>query len=1325
MPKIVLLIGPSSAGKTTLCGELQNSHQWQVISQDDVNEELWAKENKQDQINERANHEKLMQDELRRQNLFNELSPYMTEKEVLQLCAEGTLTFSEGSHRQGDTRVVTHQFESPNFKNIPALMKKLTEAGFSKKELYHLSDKLLLVSQVPLLVRKSLPDKFANSIVNKAFANLDNLQPSIVDMVPPADDLIKLFNQRAAEYNKIHLDKPIEIIPVLAHCSPEDLSKRVLSRNKKAEENNDLMNLREGTFPFHQLSHLVSAEKQDNLAQTPAGFVSKVDLLQLSYKHPGRIAFIQSSKAPEAEKVNLNEYYLIKDMEKGSWQIHYKSHKDYDVMVIAKVPSDAEISETQLTVYLEKNKPMYAIRSPQGDVIRQPIQQNDNQNEEMLKNYFLNMLMNKPSPLTGNDKKDRLKEYKNNKNKLLELTLIRKHTDQVQIINQNEFKSTKGLEDMGQALARFDTALGGRKPEDMQLNEFIQHAGDIRKILLSYHTNKKGKDLFMRAGAAAKESVALAKHFELPNDVTAEEKIPLVTRRQGFDFTFDTTSAQSTPEQLAKTFLGEMERLKSRTGAQENSAHVVNQSHISGTARLAKILAGVSGRSPKQILTASSPSTSSTDGFVYAPTTAPSPQNEKPRIFVLRNEEGVISAKMQSRLNSLPKNTYEIEYQNEPVNAVDLKPLAKKINDGKFDLVLIDENTILPAWELIDNCKRDNTNKNPKFYIEGDVSHIIDRQFKHSHYSGTVRIDKVDKTGNPITLLRQGYGDSNRSSQHTIKNQADTKICIGSATKMFTAASIVKLVEENIKTNENFKHIQDPYHTKLIDLLPVNYPHKEIFKDFTLHELLTHTSGILGGIEDPFFKTDMLDVHSLEHFLPWMKSQEVLADGGIEERRKQNKFYYSNAGILLIGFAIEAISGMSYYEYVQNNIFTPLGMDNTQFLRTDASSLMSIAYTKRESFPTKLEVEALQELNLNAELQTISQSAKDMIKKADEIVTTNHPAAEKIIARYESSLLHISTLQDKDAFNKFKGNFKEELKNAYEEFIKAKADAEEMKKIDVKLNEWINSNSSAPGVEDAKKLSDIMKKVVNNLEWPVEVMFSIIINLSISHPAAKLFSTVDDITKFQQALWSNDGLLSMYKDRLLQESVSMGPDSDNRYAYGVQKINGGIGHFGGAGGARAGVFYYPEQQITLTTLANDDYLNRQGSQMTYELEENLVHRSDKGIEYFDPRITPNAEELLIQDITRIQALQTDIRSASQITHEQMASSAFDMASSTAKDKHGKAWGSDAEKKRPEQVTQPAVQHEESQKTKHESSSTKYQSPSPFSASKGMKPDGIK
>jgi hypothetical protein len=72
----------------------------------------------------------------------------------------------------------------------------------------------------------------------------------------------------------------------------------------------------------------------------------------------------------------------------------------------------------------------------------------------------------------------------------------------------------------------------------------------------------------------------------------------------------------------------------------------------------------------------------------------------KPRIFVLTNKEGVVSAKMQSRLNLLPKNTYEIEYSNEPVNTIYLKPLAKKINDGKFDLVLIDGNTNLPAWEL-------------------------------------------------------------------------------------------------------------------------------------------------------------------------------------------------------------------------------------------------------------------------------------------------------------------------------------------------------------------------------------------------------------------------------------------------------------------------------------------------------------------------------------------------------------------------------------------------------------------------------------------------
>jgi hypothetical protein len=115
-----------------------------------------------------------------------------------------------------------------------------------------------------------------------------------------------------------------------------------------------------------------------------------------------------------------------------------------------------------------------------------------------------------------------------------------------------------------------------------------------------------------------------------------------------------------------------------------------------------------------------------------------------------------------------------------------------------------------------------------------------------------------------------------------------------------------------------------------------------------------------------------------------------------------------------------------------------------------------------------------------------------------------------------------------------------------------------------------------------------------------------------------------------------------------------------------------------------------------------------------------------------PGIQPDIEPLNIKDVLNfaLNHLQSMISlrkpQKPDITAAQMASSTFGKGSNTAKDRRGKIWGSDSEREKPAQVAQPEVKHNESQKSKQEPSSTiEYQSPSPFSGAKGLKPPGSK
>ncbi|MEJ0029898.1 MAG: serine hydrolase domain-containing protein [Bacteroidota bacterium] len=128
---------------------------------------------------------------------------------------------------------------------------------------------------------------------------------------------------------------------------------------------------------------------------------------------------------------------------------------------------------------------------------------------------------------------------------------------------------------------------------------------------------------------------------------------------------------------------------------------------------------------------------------------------------------------------------------------------------------------------------------------------------------------------------------------------------IGSITKQFTAVAILQLVEKgviNLK-DDITKFIPDyPSHGKVI----------------TIENLLSHTSGIKNFTEIENLKTGTqpyapLDVISL------FKDQPVDFEPGTQ-------YHYSNSGYVVLGYIIERMSGLTYNEYLNKNIFSPLGM---------------------------------------------------------------------------------------------------------------------------------------------------------------------------------------------------------------------------------------------------------------------------------------------------------------------------------------------------------------------------------------------------------------
>ena len=171
-------------------------------------------------------------------------------------------------------------------------------------------------------------------------------------------------------------------------------------------------------------------------------------------------------------------------------------------------------------------------------------------------------------------------------------------------------------------------------------------------------------------------------------------------------------------------------------------------------------------------------------------------------------------------------------------------------------------------------------------------------------FMGSVLVDRDGKT-----LLSKSYGSANLEWE--IPNSPSTKFRLGSITKQFTAACII-LLEERGKLK-----VEDPVKKYMPDA-------PAAWDKVTIFNLLTHTSGI------PSF-TGFPDYHSTEAIATTPEQLVARFRDKPLEFQPGEKWNYSNSGYVLLGYLIEKISRQSYRQFVQENIFNPLGMKDSGY----------------------------------------------------------------------------------------------------------------------------------------------------------------------------------------------------------------------------------------------------------------------------------------------------------------------------------------------------------------------------------------------------------
>ncbi len=189
-------------------------------------------------------------------------------------------------------------------------------------------------------------------------------------------------------------------------------------------------------------------------------------------------------------------------------------------------------------------------------------------------------------------------------------------------------------------------------------------------------------------------------------------------------------------------------------------------------------------------------------------------------------------------------------------------------------------------------------------------------------FSGTVLVAKGGEV-----LYQEAFGKRDFASGDA--NTLDTKFHLGSMPKMFTSVAVAQLAEKGkLKYDE-------PIATYLPD-----YPNQDVAKKVTLHHLLTHTSG-LGDYFGPEFSKKSAGLKTLEDYYQFFAQAPLRFEPG-------KSWSYSNAGMHVAGIVVERVSGMSYYDYIQKNIFEKAGMKNTgNGWRTEATPGLAKGYTRQ------------------------------------------------------------------------------------------------------------------------------------------------------------------------------------------------------------------------------------------------------------------------------------------------------------------------------------------------------------------------------------------
>ncbi|HKP16506.1 MAG TPA: serine hydrolase domain-containing protein, partial [Gemmatimonadaceae bacterium] len=195
--------------------------------------------------------------------------------------------------------------------------------------------------------------------------------------------------------------------------------------------------------------------------------------------------------------------------------------------------------------------------------------------------------------------------------------------------------------------------------------------------------------------------------------------------------------------------------------------------------------------------------------------------------------------------------------------------------------------------------------------LVAQVKGYVERLAARDVFSGTVLLAKKG-----VPLYQAAAGEANKD--FGVKNTLDTKFNLGSMNKMFTAVSVMQLVEAGKLSLDD----------TLGKFLPAGAMKPEVLAKVRVKHLLSHTSGLGSYFTEAWDRQSRALWRSVDDWMPLLKDDTLQFEPG-------TRWAYSNTGMLVLGKVIEAASGQDYFAYVREHVAKPAGMTSTDAYELD------------------------------------------------------------------------------------------------------------------------------------------------------------------------------------------------------------------------------------------------------------------------------------------------------------------------------------------------------------------------------------------------------